>query len=87
MTIYGHMKTMKVSELKAKLSEALRLVRRGGIVRVLDRETPVAELRPILPADGLIVHPPKTPKKPRVRPPLQVDFDPVETLLADRNRR
>lgn len=87
LTTYSLMKTMKISELKAKLSEALRLVRKGGVVRVMDRETPVAELRPIAAPGELIVHPPRKSSRSRLTSPLRVSFDPVATLLEDRNRR
>lgn len=43
----GQMKQAKVSELKNNLSRYLSYVRRGGIVRVYDRDRPVAELVPI----------------------------------------
>ena len=51
MTIYSHNKTMKevmVSQLKAKLSAYLALVRRGETVIVRDRQTPIARLVPYL---------------------------------------
>jgi prevent-host-death family protein len=38
------MMTVSVSELKARLSEYLRTVRRGGEVQILDRGTPIARL-------------------------------------------
>jgi prevent-host-death family protein len=40
------MKSAKVSELKARLSEYLAHVRRGGTVVVCDRNTPIARLVP-----------------------------------------
>jgi prevent-host-death family protein len=39
-------KTVKVAELKARLSEYLRAARRGHPVTVCDRDTPVARLVP-----------------------------------------
>jgi prevent-host-death family protein len=47
------MKTVSVSELKARLSHYLREVRRGSEIRVVDRGRPVAQLSPIAasPAD------------------------------------
>jgi len=39
--------TVKIAQLKAKLSHYVRMVRRGGTVIVLDRETPVAKMVPI----------------------------------------
>ncbi len=43
------MKSAKISELKNNLSRFLAYVRRGGTVRVFDRDTPVADLKPCLP--------------------------------------
>jgi prevent-host-death family protein len=37
----------RIAELKARLSEYLRAVRRGETIGVLDRETPVAQIVPI----------------------------------------
>ena len=48
-TIYDYIKVMKkvkIAELKARLSEHLRRVRRGHSLVVLDRDTPVAKLVP-----------------------------------------
>lgn len=41
------MKTAKIGELRNSLSRFLAYVRRGGRVRVYDRDTPVAEIVPI----------------------------------------
>jgi antitoxin (DNA-binding transcriptional repressor) of toxin-antitoxin stability system len=40
------MKSVKVSELKNNLSRFLAYVRRGGTVRVYDRDTAIADLTP-----------------------------------------
>jgi len=40
-------KTVRVAELKARLSEYLRVVRQGRSITVCDRETPVARLVPV----------------------------------------
>jgi len=40
-------KQAKISELKNNLSRYLAFVRRGGTVRVFDRDRPVAELVPV----------------------------------------
>lgn len=40
------MKSAKISELKDNLSRFLAYVRRGGTVRVFDRDVPVADLTP-----------------------------------------
>jgi prevent-host-death family protein len=45
------MKKAKISDLKNNLSRYLAYVRRGGVVRVLDRERPVADLVPLTPSE------------------------------------
>lgn len=53
MVIYGQinlMKSVKISELKSKLSSFLKQVRNGAEVIVLDRDTPIAKVVPY-PAD------------------------------------
>jgi prevent-host-death family protein len=50
MTLSGHnesMKRAKVSELKARLSSYLADVRKGDILVVCDRATPIARLIPM----------------------------------------
>jgi antitoxin (DNA-binding transcriptional repressor) of toxin-antitoxin stability system len=41
-----HMKSAKIAELRNRLSSFLRYVRRGGVVRVYDRDVPIADLVP-----------------------------------------
>lgn len=41
------MKTAKVSQLRNALSRFLGYVRRGGRVRVYDRDTPIADIVPV----------------------------------------
>ena len=41
------MRTVKIAEAKNNLSRHLAYVKRGGTVRILDRDTPVADLVPI----------------------------------------
>jgi antitoxin (DNA-binding transcriptional repressor) of toxin-antitoxin stability system len=50
----GHVKNAKISELKDNLSRFLAYVRRGGTVRVFDRDSPIADITPCvgLGADG-----------------------------------
>ena len=94
MTIYGHIRTMKkptqktvkVAELKARLSEYLRAARRGHPVTVCDRDTPIARLVPYRPErEGLAVrqairglHDVPLP------PPLGRRIDSLAALLAER---
>lgn len=52
------MKAVKIAELKARLSEYLRAVRRGETIAVLDRDTRVAELVPVRATNTLRVRKP-----------------------------
>jgi antitoxin (DNA-binding transcriptional repressor) of toxin-antitoxin stability system len=46
-------KDAKISEVKNQLSRYLALVRRGEVVRILDRDVPIAQIVPIgRPEDG-----------------------------------
>jgi prevent-host-death family protein len=83
------MKSVKIAELKAKLSKHLRDVRRGHSVTVVDRETPIATLVPYSSdAEGLTIRKPLRRKRslrsvPLPRP-LKLDIDVVELLLEER---
>jgi antitoxin (DNA-binding transcriptional repressor) of toxin-antitoxin stability system len=44
----GHMKKTNISTLKRDLSRYIDYVRKGGTVRVFDRQTPVADLVPMV---------------------------------------
>ena len=86
---------VKISELKAKLSEHLRHVRKGHTITVMDRDTPIAEIVPL----------PKENDKPKIKfvsqpepglrlgdlrfkpidPPIDVDV--VEILMEMRRDR
>lgn len=79
-------RTVRVAELKARLSEYLRAARRGQAVTVCDRETPVARLVPIdpvisalgvrLPVHGLHDVP--------LPPPLRKPVDSLAALHEER---
>ena len=91
VTSYGHnvtMKQVRIAELKARLSEYLRAVRRGETIAVLDRETPVAQLVPIRDRSALRIRKPDpgTPRPNRVRlpKPLTLNIDVVQLLLDER---
>jgi prevent-host-death family protein len=93
MTISGHNVTMRqvgIAELKARLSEYLRAVRRGETIAVLDRETPVAQIVPARERFGLRVRKraPGTPPPNRVALPKSagVNVDIVQLLLEERQR-
>ncbi len=92
MTSYDYYMTMKsvnVADLKARLSEHLRHVRRGHALTVLDRKTPIAKLIPY--TDGSqslrIRHPlgmiPRLHRVPMPQP-LKLDVDIVDLLLEER---
>ena len=85
------MKRVNIATLKARLSEHLKLVRRGETLIVMDRDTPVARVIPYgagpLP---VVVHAPKTPYRTLGDVPITpVDFegDPLEALWEERADR
>lgn len=82
------MKRIGIAQLKARLSEHLRAVRRGREVTVYDRETPVARLVPYATSGALRVREPSaTYAKPSDVPmpaPAKVPFDAVTLLIEDR---
>lgn len=80
---------VKVAELKARLSEYLRRVRRGETVTVLDRETPIARLVPYS-ADAISLRVRRPDRGSpglhaiRLPPPLGTGVDVVALLLEER---
>jgi antitoxin (DNA-binding transcriptional repressor) of toxin-antitoxin stability system len=46
------MKTAKISEIRDGLSRYLALVRKGEVVRILDRDVPIAQIVPIQAPSG-----------------------------------
>ena len=86
MTISGYdvvMKQVRIAELKARLSEYLRAVRRGHTVTVLDRDTPIAEIAPIRQRRLKSQKPlPGTPKFNEIPllPPLKLNVDLMKIL-------
>jgi prevent-host-death family protein len=80
------MKQVRIAELKARLSEYLRTVRRGETVTVLDRDTPVARIVPIH-QPGLRVRKPapSAPRPNRIHPPpSDIKLEVLELLLEER---
>ena len=55
-----------VAELKSRLSEHLRLVRRGREITIFDRETPVALLVPVAAEGGRLAVRRPDPEAPRL---------------------
>jgi prevent-host-death family protein len=92
VTICGYvmaMTTVRIAELKAGLSRYLRQVRRGHVVTVMDRETPIAQIVPHRQgSDRLNVRLPLPSAPPLCRvplpPPLKIDVDAVVLLLEER---
>jgi len=82
------MKQVRIAELKARLSEYLRAVRRGETVAVLDRETPIAQIVPVRNRTELRIRKPApgTPAPNRVPlpGPLKLNIDVVQLLLEER---
>ena len=85
------MKRVRIAELKARLSEHLRAVRRGETIAVLDRETPIAEIVPVRRPLTLQIRVPApgTPAPNRVRVPKPAAarsraVDVVALLLEER---
>ena len=85
------MKGVKIAELKARLSEHLRRVRRGHSVTVLDRDRPVARIVPYIEGDEPLTFRAPLGRYPTLQkvplpPRLKLDTDIVELLLVERQR-
>jgi prevent-host-death family protein len=96
------MTAVSVSELKAKLSQYLREVRRGGEVMILDRGTPIAMLvtipagkakehdedrRARLIREGILRPGTGDARAILAKPPLKLDVDLLEALDEEREDR
>ncbi len=81
---------VRISELKAHLSEYLRAVRNGETIAVLTLKTPMAQIIPVRDRVALRIRKPVvgTPRPNRVKlpKPLKLDIDIVDLLLEDRAR-
>lgn len=82
------MKQVRIAELKARLSEYLRAVRRGETIAVLDRDTPVAQIVPVRDRSALRVRKPAPgappPNRVPLPKPLKLNVDVVQLLLEER---
>lgn len=91
MTTYGYhmvMRQVRIAQLKARLSEYLRDVRRGETIAVFDRDSPIAQIVPVQPGSRLRVRKPAPgtlpPNRVPLPRPLRLDIDVVELLLEER---
>jgi prevent-host-death family protein len=77
-----------VAELKARLSEYLRAVKRGGEVTIYDRDQPIARIVPYAEQHTLAVREPHSNYGALgaipLPPPVTLSVDPVDLLLQDR---
>lgn len=81
-------KEVGVADLKAHLSEYLRLVREGSTIIVLDRRVPVARIEPCQSTRALSVTYARTrPCDVTPQPPLERDLNSTELLRQDRDSR
>lgn len=83
------MTTVRIADLKSRLSEYLRMVRSGRTLTVLDRDTPIARILPYEEngASLKVRSPlPSAPKLSQVSlpPPLRLQKDIVTLLLEER---
>ena len=82
------MKSVRIAELKSRLSEYLRAVRNGETIAVLDRETPVAQIVPVRQRVSLRIRKPASgsppPSRVKLPKPLKLYIDIVDLLLEER---
>ena len=83
------MKTVRIADLKARLSEHLREVRRGGTLTIMDRATPIAWVIPYAArGEALVIREPagrkSSPSRVPMPPPLKIEGDVVDLLLEER---
>lgn len=81
------MKAVRIAELKARLSEHLRSVRKGRTLTVLDRDTPVARIVPYAAEPIEIRRPTRRLRDLKLPPPPSTPTDSLSVLLDDRRRR
>jgi prevent-host-death family protein len=82
------MNTVRIADLKARLSEHLRTVRRGRTLTVLDRDTPIARIVPYNESEPLRVRrATREPREVALPPPPDQPTDSLAVLLRDRSTR
>ena len=80
---------VRIAELKSRLSEHLRKVRRGRSLTILDRDTPIARIVPWESGAGSLRLRPPLPGAPKLQrvalpPPLGLRGDVVKFLMEER---
>jgi prevent-host-death family protein len=81
------MGNVRIADLKARLSQHLRSVRKGRTLTVLDRDTPVARIVPYA-AESLEIRRATRRLRDLKRPPRpSTPTDSLAVLLDDRHRR
>ena len=83
--------SVRIAQLKARLSEYLRAVRKGSELTVYDRDQPIARVVPYAVSTGsFVVREPVTTYatlgKIPLPPPARLAEDAVDLLLEDRRR-
>jgi antitoxin (DNA-binding transcriptional repressor) of toxin-antitoxin stability system len=86
------MKKVRIAELKSRLSEHLRAVKRGEAILVLDRDTPIARITSLEPKRSPLVVRPRTaravpPAEIPLPAPLKLKTDVLALLLEERGAR
>jgi len=81
------MTTVRIAELKSRLSEHLRSVRKGRTLTVLDRDTPVARIVPYAAEPIEVRRATRRLRDLRLPPPPAARTDSLAILLDDRRRR
>lgn len=81
------MKAVGIADLKARLSEHLKSVRKGRTITVLDRNTPVARIVPFGAEPVEVRRATRRPAELKPSSPLPKPTDSVAVLLEDRRRR
>jgi prevent-host-death family protein len=81
------MSEVGIAELKARLSEYLKSVRKGGTLTVLDRDTPIARLVPYAAQPLEIRRATRRLRDLKLPPRPSKPTDSLAVLLEDRRRR
>jgi antitoxin (DNA-binding transcriptional repressor) of toxin-antitoxin stability system len=81
------MSDVRIADLKARLSEHLRMVRNGGTLTVLDRDTPIARIVPFAAQSLEIRNAQRRVRDLKLPPKPSKRTDSVAVLLEDRRRR